>query len=39
VLKAESHELRTARLYLVEMTGLIIKHGLALLGIQVTDRM
>jgi arginyl-tRNA synthetase len=39
VLKAETPELRDARLFLVEMTGKIIATGLALLGIEVTDRM
>jgi arginyl-tRNA synthetase len=39
VLKAETPELVCARLYLVEMTGTVIKTGLALLGIEVTDRM
>ena len=39
VLKAETAELRDARLYLVEMTGKVIATGLALLGIEVTDRM
>ncbi|HTW90787.1 MAG TPA: arginine--tRNA ligase [bacterium] len=39
VLKAETPELRGARLYLVEMTGKVIATGLALLGIEVTDRM
>jgi len=39
VLKADTPELRQARLYLVEMTGTVIKTGLALLGIEVSDRM
>lgn len=39
VLKAETTELRGARLYLTEMTGTVIRTGLALLGIQVSDRM
>jgi len=39
VLKAETPELRDARLYLVEMTGKVLATGLALLGIEVTDRM
>jgi arginyl-tRNA synthetase len=39
VLKAETPELRDARLYLVAMTGKVIAAGLALLGIEVTDRM
>jgi arginyl-tRNA synthetase len=39
VLKAETPELRDARLYLVEMTGKVLASGLALLGIEVTDRM
>jgi arginyl-tRNA synthetase len=39
VLKAETPELRDARLYLVEMTGKVLATGLSLLGIEVTDRM
>ncbi len=39
VLKAETPELRDARLSLVEMTGRIIATGLDLLGIEVSDRM
>ena len=39
VLKAETPELREARLFLVEMTGKVLATGLALLGIEVTDRM
>ncbi len=39
VLKAETPALRDARLYLVEMTGRVLATGLALLGIEVTDRM
>jgi arginyl-tRNA synthetase len=39
VLKAETPALRDARLYLVEMTGKVLATGLALLGIEVTDRM
>ena len=39
VLKAETAELRDARLFLVEMTGKVLATGLALLGIEVTDRM
>ncbi len=39
VLKAETPELRDARLFLVEMTGKVLATGLALLGIEVTDRM
>jgi arginyl-tRNA synthetase len=39
VLKAETPELRDARLFLVEMTGRVLATGLALLGIEVTDRM
>jgi arginyl-tRNA synthetase len=39
VLKAESQDLRAARLGLVEMTGNVLKLGLALLGIEVSDRM
>jgi arginyl-tRNA synthetase len=39
VLKAETPGLRDARLYLVEMTGKVLATGLALLGIEVTDRM
>jgi arginyl-tRNA synthetase len=39
VLKADTAELRAARLGLVAMTGTVIRHGLDLLGIEVTDRM
>jgi arginyl-tRNA synthetase len=39
VLKAETPQLRDARLFLVEMTGKVLATGLALLGIEVTDRM
>ncbi len=39
VLKAETQEIRDARLFLVEMTGKVLATGLALLGIEVTDRM
>jgi len=39
VLKAETPELRDARLYLAEMTGKVLATGLALLGIEVTERM
>lgn len=39
VLGAETPELRLSRLALVEMTGRIIKAGLALLGIDVMERM
>ncbi|MBM3332221.1 arginine--tRNA ligase [candidate division WOR-3 bacterium] len=39
VLKAETAELRDARLFLVEMTGKVLATGLALLGIEVADRM
>jgi arginyl-tRNA synthetase len=39
VLKAETPELRDARLYLVEMTGRVLAIGLALLGIEVTEQM
>jgi len=39
VLQAETPELRRARLALVEMTGTVLKLGLGLLGIEVTERM
>jgi arginyl-tRNA synthetase len=39
VIKAETPELRDARLYLVEMTGKVLATGLALLGIEVTEQM
>jgi arginyl-tRNA synthetase len=39
VLKADTAELRQARLYLVRMTGSVLRTGLALLGIGVSDRM
>ncbi len=39
VLKAETPQLRTSRLALVEMTGTVIKIGLGLLGIEVMERM
>ncbi len=39
VLKAEPAELRHARLFLVSMTGTVLRLGLALLGIEVPDRM
>ena len=39
VLKAETPELRDARLFLVEMTGKVLATGLALLGIEVTEQM
>ncbi|MBM3315856.1 arginine--tRNA ligase, partial [candidate division WOR-3 bacterium] len=39
VLKAETDELRSARLYLVEMTGTVLRLGLGLLGIEVSERM
>jgi arginyl-tRNA synthetase len=39
VLKAVTPELRDARLYLVEMAGKVLATGLALLGIEVADRM
>lgn len=39
VLKAETKELCTSRLALVEMTGTVIKIGLGLLGIEVLERM
>ncbi len=39
VLKAETNELRQARLFLVEMTGTVIRLGLSLLGIEVPNRM
>ncbi len=39
VLKADTPQLRNSRLGLVEMTGTVIKIGLALLGIEVMERM
>ncbi len=39
VLHAESEELKTARAGLVNATGLVIQHGLSLLGIQTVERM
>lgn len=39
VLKAESAELRSARLSLVEMTGKVLQLGLGLLGIETAERM
>jgi len=39
VLKAESEELRSARLSLVEMTGAVLRLGLGLLGIETAERM
>lgn len=39
VIKAETDEIRAARLYLVEMTGTVLKSGLALLGIETSERM
>lgn len=39
VIKAETGELASTRLALVEMTGTVLKTGLALLGIEVTERM
>ncbi len=39
VLNAETRELRLARLALVEMTGTVLKSGLALLGVEVMERM
>ena len=39
VLKAETPELRDARLFLVEMPGKVLATGLALLGIEVTEQM
>ncbi|MEO0073182.1 MAG: arginine--tRNA ligase [candidate division WOR-3 bacterium] len=39
VLKAETNEVRAARLYLVEMTSTVLKTGLALLGIETSERM
>ena len=39
VLKAESEELRDSRLLLCDLTGRVVRQGLALLGIEVVDRM
>jgi arginyl-tRNA synthetase len=39
VLRAETPDLLRARLYLVEMTGSVIRHGLGLLGIETAERM
>ncbi len=39
VLKADTPELRTSRLLLCDLTARVIKQGLALLGIQVAERM
>lgn len=39
VLKAESDDLRAARLGLVEMTGTVLQLGLGLLGIETAERM
>lgn len=39
VLRADTEELRAARLFLVEMTGMVLKIGLALLGIETSERM
>ncbi len=39
VLRAEAPELRRARLFLVQMTGTVIRLGLKLLGIEVPDHM
>jgi arginyl-tRNA synthetase len=39
ILKAESDDLRTARLCLAQAVGMNIKHGLSLLGIDTIDRM
>lgn len=39
VLQAASDELKLARLYLVAMTGTVIRHGLGLLGIETVERM
>ena len=39
VLKAESDELRNSRLLLCDLTGRVIRQGLALLGIGVVDKM
>ncbi len=39
VLKAETPELRSARLKLVEATGIVMKSGLFLLGIEALERM
>ncbi|MFO7651959.1 MAG: arginine--tRNA ligase [bacterium] len=39
VLRSETPDLLRARLYLVEMTGSVIRHGLGLLGIETVERM
>ncbi|MCH8043905.1 MAG: arginine--tRNA ligase [Planctomycetes bacterium] len=39
VLKAETEELRTSRLKLADLTARVIKQGLALLGIEVVEKM
>ena len=39
VLKAETDELRTSRLKLADLTARVIKQGLALLGIEVVEKM
>ncbi|MEO0079153.1 MAG: arginine--tRNA ligase [candidate division WOR-3 bacterium] len=39
VLRAETPQLRSARLYLVEMVGTVLRLGLGLLGIEVAERM
>src|SRR5262249_19136158 len=39
VLKAETDELRESRLAICELTGRILRRGLAILGIEVVDRM
>ena len=39
VLRAESEELKNTRLYLCKMTGIILRNGLGLLGIQCPEKM
>ena len=39
VLKAESDEMKHSRLLLCDLIGRVLKQGLALLGIQVVERM
>jgi arginyl-tRNA synthetase len=39
VLRAETEELKNARLYLCKMTGIILRNGLGLLGIQCPEKM
>jgi arginyl-tRNA synthetase len=39
VLKEENEELRKSRLHLVECVGMVLKQGLALMGIDVVQQM